>query len=249
MRRGHLIVLVALAALSGATVATAYTGGRRTASVWLSKCSRSHHSAVFHGRMRRVHGTERMRMRFTVLERVGDDDFEPVRAPALWRWRKSRPGVRVFGFRQRLRGLMAGADYRARVDFRWLDGDGDVIRRARRRSGLCRQYGPLPNLRVESLRAGQTATPGTSRYVVRVSNSGRRTARQVPVALSVDGASLDRRLVASVAPGEDVPVAFVGPSCEGDDSPVEATVDPDDAIRESREGDNRREAACGDIAR
>ena len=186
MRRRHLIPIAALAALAVATVASASTGGRRTASVWVSKCSRHHHAAVFHGRMRRVRGAERMRMRFTVLERVDGGDFEVVHGPGLWR---------------------------ARVDFRWLDEDGDVIRRARRRSGLCHQRGPLPNLRIEGIRRS-----AVSMYVVRVANWGRAAAHDVPVALSVDGDPVDRRIVPSVEAGEVVPVAFAGPACESGDS-------------------------------
>jgi hypothetical protein len=248
MNRRRAIICIALAALAvsaaEATGAGPALSGTGLASVRVAKCTRSKHTAIFYSRMHRVHGSVRMSMRFTVLERVGGGSFSPVAAPGLGRWRKSQTGVRVFGFRQRVRGLTDGSTYRARVDYRWLDADGHVVLRARRRSRGCVQYGPLPNLAIASVRVRAAARPGASVYVVRVANRGRATARDVPVALSVDGGLLGRQLIASVAPGEIARIAFLGPVCERADSPVVATADPDGVIHESSERDNRRIVSC-----
>jgi hypothetical protein len=253
MSRRAPIVIVALAASALAAVPSAATepapSGSKLAFVRVAKCARAQHTAVFYSRMRRVSHSARMWMRYTVLERVGGGSFSPVAAPGLGRWRKSEPGVRVFGFRQRVRGLADGSAYRARVDYRWLDLEGRVVLRARRRSRVCLQYGQLPNLRIASLRVRSAPRPRTSYYTVRVANTGRATARDVPVDLSVDGAALDPQLVGEIAPGATARVGFLGPSCERADSPVVATVDPDGAIRESNERDNRRLALCDVIRR
>jgi len=258
MRRRILILSAAAAAaalpasaVAGADFAPAgadgTASGDRVAWVHVARCSRAHHAVAFYSRMRRVPGTERMWMRFRVLERLEGGRFEPVDAPGLDRWRRSRPGVLAFGFRQRVRGLVEGADYRARVYYRWLAADGQVIERARRRSGLCRQHGPLPNLRIVGMSVGPAAVAGTSEYVAQVGNTGPAAALDVPVELFVDHAAVDRRAVASLDPGEVSRVMFTGPACEHPDSPVAASVDPDDAIRESSEADNRLEAACSDL--
>jgi CARDB len=244
-------MVVAAGALAGASAALAtvpIASEKRDARVRVAKCSRVHHAAAFYSRMRKITGAEHMWMRFRVLERLGTPRFEPVRAPGLGRWRKSRPGVLAFSFRQRVRGLAEGADYRARVDYRWLDANGEVIQRARRRSGTCRQHGRLPNLQVLGISTRPTLTTGTSEYAVQVWNSGRAAALETSVDLFVDHAAVDRQTVSSVGPGEIVRVGFVGPSCERYDSPVAAVVDSDGTVLESREDDNRRDARCGDIA-
>ena len=99
--------------------------------------------------MRQVTGSERMWMRFRLLEK-GATGFRVRKAPGLGRWRKSKPAVGAFAYRQTVRGLEAGSLYRAQVDFRWYDDAGTLVLTARRRSAPCRQFEGLPNL---------TATP------------------------------------------------------------------------------------------
>ena len=108
-------------------------------------------------------------VRFTLLQREPGERFERVRAPGLNRWKRSRRGVRRFAHRQRVRGLSDGRDYRMRVDYRWLDGDGDVIRRRRVNSRTCSLV-KLPNLRVPGIER-RPELRGT-RYVVGVENAG-----------------------------------------------------------------------------
>src|SRR5438046_398918 len=56
-------------------------------------------SATFLGRMRALVTTDRMGMRFTLLERFGDEKLHPVEFPQLRAWRFSKPGVRVLAAR------------------------------------------------------------------------------------------------------------------------------------------------------
>ena len=109
-------------------------------------------------------------------------------------WRKSRPSVRGFVHRQRVVELAQGSAYRVLVHYRWYDEDRRLIRRAKRRSAVCRQPGPLPNLRVR----GVTATPidaQTARYAVQIANRGSAPAAGFGVRLWVDGSILNTRVV------------------------------------------------------
>ena len=88
----------------------------------------------------------------------------------------ARPGrlAQVPARGARVRAPAAGASSSRRApptaswcSYRWYDEDGRLIRRAKRRSAVCRQPGPLPNLRVR----GVTATPidaQTVRYAVQI---------------------------------------------------------------------------------
>jgi hypothetical protein len=214
------------------------------ASVKVSSCSRLDHSAAFYGRMKLVAGADRMAMRFTLLQRAAPGPFEPVRAPGLNRWRKSKHGVRGFGYRQRVRGLPEGWLYRMQVDFRWHDEHKDVIRRARRRSRTCSQVDPLPNLRVKIMDSAPTQIAGVSRYHVRVANGGAAAAEMVDVALDVDGAAVDTKTVALLEAHHAEWVTFRGPTCESD---VIATVDPDGTVREAAEDDNVQSLRCAEL--
>jgi hypothetical protein len=207
----------------------------------LVSCSPAQGSAVFYGRMRSLEGVERMSMRFSLLERGGDGRYEQVRAPRLARWRKSRPGVAAFGYRQRVRGLAEDAVYRARVDFRWHDADGEVVRRAYRRSRLCSQAGPLPNLRARIVASAPTSTGGVTRYSVRVVNAGGAPADQVGVALDVDGSAVDTQTVPRLEAGEARLLDFRGPRCERS---VRTAADPAGSVRESSEDDNAQSLTC-----
>jgi hypothetical protein len=183
-----------------------------------------------------------MWMRFTLLERSsGGARYQSVAAPGLARWRKSRRGVGRFGYRQTVKGLRLGASYRALIRFRWYDADGDLIRAGRRRSRVCAQRPPRPNLRIVGIGARRESVGDGIRYRVRVLNAGALAAPAARVALSVDGEAFAAATTPALAPGEARTVSSAGPPCERG---VRATVDPRNAIRESVETDNTRGGAC-----
>jgi CARDB protein len=248
MRRSTILATLLAACLLAPAEAGALRvpdAGAPLAWVKVGSCSRLDHTAAFYGRMNRIPGAERMAMRFTLLVRGDDDFFGPVRAPALSRWRKSKPGVRAFGYRQRVRGLVDGSLYRVQVDYRWYDEDGAVVRRARRRSGTCSQAGPMPNLRVKILDAAPTQIQGVTRYRVRVSNRGSALAEAVEVRLAVDGAAVDTQTIDELDAGDVNFLTFRGPSCESD---VQATVDPAGTVQETAEDDNVQARSCDELA-
>ena len=84
-----------------------------------------------------------MAVRFQLLERTREGSVRSVSAPGLSAWRRSRPGVRLFAYRQRVEGLARGSTYRMRVHFRWYGAGAEVIRRAVRRSRPCPRLGAL----------------------------------------------------------------------------------------------------------
>ena len=240
------LAIAALLALALAAPSSLAAGQAPTASVRTIKCSPSDHEAVFYARMQRLQHADRMGLRFTLLERTGEEDFEPVKAPGLGRWQRSRPGVAGFGYRQGVRGLLKNAVYRMGVDFRWYSSDGDVIEELHRRSPACRQYEDLPNLRARVVGAETGAVEGVVRYSVRVSNDGSAEASGVPVALSVDGNVVDTASVGSLDAGEAKFVTVRGPDCR---RTVEAEADPDGEIAESSEDDNVHVVSCAALPR
>jgi hypothetical protein len=247
MRRAvaSMLALAALAAMTAPAAGAAPAGAARLpASVALVDCSPAKHRASFRGRMTQVSGSERMGMRFVLLERSGSAGFEPVTAPGLGRWRRSRPGVRAFAYRQGVRGLAENTVYRMRVDFRWWASTGEVVRGGRRRSRPCRQFGALPNLRARVLEAAATSVAGVVRYWVRVANRGTAAVSAAKVRLTVDGDVVDTRAVPSLAAGAQRRIRFRGPACR---STVEVRADPDAEIVELSEADNEQQIACADL--
>jgi hypothetical protein len=238
---------IATALCLAALAATPAAAGTRPAGVRVTGCSPSDHSAVFYARMQRVPGSVSMALRLTLLERTGAAGFAPVRVPRLRRWRKAQPGRGGFAVRQRVRNLTDGAAYRARVDFRWKDDKGALVRSERRTSHTCKMAGrPLPNLRARPVWAHTTDVKGVLRYAVRVTNTGHAAAQLVPVRLSVDGSEVNTRTVAALVPDESMLLFFQGPACE---RTVAAMADPAGLIPERDETDNGTQLACADLRR
>jgi hypothetical protein len=240
MRRGLAISLLLTAVpAAGASAAEA----KVPAGVRLTACSLEQREATFYARMRQVDGSDRMRLRFQLLEK-GGSGYRVVAAPGLDRWHSSRPDVGALRYRQTVRGLQPGAAYRTRVEFRWYDADGNRIATVRRRSPPCRQFEALPNLGVTLVAAEPGARAGVARYRLRLTNSGVAPASDVPVRLAVDRTVVNTVTVASLAPGETRLLTIHGPACE---SWVEAVADPDGVLVESSEADNVHRLACADL--
>ena len=241
MRRRFLIAPLLAAALAAA--ATSASAGDVPASVKIKSCSIPDASALFIARMRQIDGSQRMWLRFKMLEK-GTGGFHVLKAPGLGRWRKSRPDVGGFAYRQAVRGLEAGSLYRAQVDYRWYDAKGNLLQTARKRSHPCRQFDVLPNLTATPVLAKRTAQKGVIRYRVLVTNEGIAPATGVPVRLTVDGVVVDTVTLSRLAPAQRVVIGITGPACT---LSVKAAADPDGVIVESSESDNTHEVACADL--
>jgi len=243
MRRRLLIAPVLAIALVAAATTAAAGGVKLPASVKVKECSIEDASAVFVGRMREIEGSKVMWLRFRLLEK-GGSGFHALKAPGLGRWRKSKPAVGTFAYRQAVRGLESGSLYRAEVDFRWYDAEGTVVGSARHRSSACRQFDVLPNLTARPVATKALRQDGVVRYVVLVTNEGIAPATGVPVRLSVDGDVVDTVTVPSLAPAERRTITIQGPACT---STVTAEADPDGVIVESSESDNANQIACAGL--
>jgi CARDB protein len=243
MRR---LAVTAVICLAGAGLAGAALGAPEVARtkefVRVKSCSLDDHMAVFYARMRRVRGTSRMKVKFTLLERpAGVGRFVRVVAPGLSRWHRSAEGVGAYGFRQGVRGLHEGSSYRMRVRFRWFGWNRKLLREAQRTSGACLMFVPEPNLKVRLLGHWPTATMGLWSYGVRVRNAGPADADDVMVQFSVDGSAVATKTIAHLGPGESRSRYFTAPACT---SQYSAVADPDDSVAESNEDDNSASASC-----
>lgn len=246
MRRSILIAVcgaVAVAtALPGSAPAAPIVG--KTPAIKLISCTPEEHGAVYQGRMASISGTDHMAMRYTLFSQVPGKAEARVRVPGLSRWRRSKPGVGAFAWKQELLNLAVGATYRVQVDFRWYDAEGTVLRTTRKRSTTCRQFSDLPNLRVQLMGTGPTSTEGVVRYRVRVDNTGALGAYGAVVRLSVDGAAAQKQTLGALAAGESRTISLFGPACQ---RWVEAAADPDNTIVEVSESDNTHSLACADL--
>jgi hypothetical protein len=245
MPRRLLTVAIVTAAAAAAVVTPAIGDAKsaaavKTAAVKLSSCSIEGRSALFVARMHEVGDGARMALRFKVLEK-GASGFRQVKAPGLGRWRKSKPGVGTFAYKQAVKGLEAGSLYRAQVDFRWYDADGNVLLKMRRRSPACRQFDVLPNLTATPVAEKALRQSGVVRYRVLVTNEGIAMATGIPVRLTVDGDVVDTVTVDKLAPAGRVVIGISGPKCT---QSVKAEADPDGVIVESSEADNAHDVSC-----
>jgi hypothetical protein len=244
-RRSVAALLVALGLIITAAVAP-FGADARTATLATVKACKTGdtpdaRAAIFYGRMRAIPGTDRMIMRFTLMQRFGDGKEIKLDTPALRAWRQSTSGVKVFGYSQTVAGLETGGDYRAKIDYRWLDKDGNLLRKSARTTSACHVKGDLADLGLGEIATAPGPVSDTTIYRLSVRNAGKVAASDVAVELFVDGAATDIQHIVSVAPGETRQVSFRGPVCK---RRLRAVVDPNDAIHESSELDNEQIFGC-----
>lgn len=119
---------------------------------------------TFAAEMSVVAGSARMAIRMEVQQRdAGQSAFHDVRAGKSGRWRRSTPGVKVFRDVEQVTNLLASREYRAVVEFRWLDTLGRLLAVARRTSPVC---GPLSS-------SGSSGSSGASAGAPAVRSSRR----------------------------------------------------------------------------
>jgi CARDB protein len=216
-----------------------------TRSVTLSECHPSddvtQRHASFAGQMHALPGTARMAMRFTLQERLLSTHFKSVSLPDLRPWRRSKPGARNFIYTQRVTALHDGGAYRMRVQFRWYDSNGNLLRKSVARSGVCRQPVPLPDLSISSITPAPGPSPNQTTYSISVLNDGSGEARDVSVSLKVDGAMVASSRIDLLPGNTSGVVQIVGPACS---VALRAIADPDRSIPESDETDNALTVPC-----
>jgi hypothetical protein len=238
-KRGTALLLLSLLSLAAAAPAHAQS----TAKVVECRTGKTPEArlATFEGTMKAVKGALRMQMRFELREQTpGAESPQTVKAPELSPWRRSKVGVRRFSYAQTVKGLASGVTYSSRVQFRWLNLAGKVVREEERVSGTCVQDGALPNLVLGSIKFGQGSVEGTSVYIVQVGNTGEGDAKALTVSLFADGAHIDTRTVDSLKAGEFTTVRFTGPRC----ARLRALADRGATVPETVEEDNELKVRC-----
>ena len=131
-----LILTLLLATPAGAAPLDKSKTRARVMSCVLNSPARGY--AIFEGMMNAHSEGEQLAMRFELYVRRKGARTAFVRVPnVLGSWRRSNPGIVNFRFRERLEGLSARVDYRARVTFRWLNRS-ELVSQTVRRTGICR---------------------------------------------------------------------------------------------------------------
>ena len=246
LHRTALAIAAALALLAAPAARAAVP--KSSARALLRGCERGHEqldrAAVFEGQMRTGPGVSRMQMRFTLQAReTRKDPWEAVAAPGFGTWVGSATGTYRYIYTKRVEGLLAPAQYRVQLRFRWLAPSGRVLARARAASRSCRQPDPRADLSVRSLGVQPGSREGRDRYVAYVRNTGRSAAEPTVLQLAVDGALLPAAAVVGLEPGEGVLVSVEGPSCAAG-ATIDADADADETVDEADEADNRLSRTC-----
>lgn len=244
MRRSLLLVtLVAFAATAPHAHADTTSTKRPPLKASLESCLTSalpiERVATFVGSMPARAGARRMHVRFDLeRRRPGEKRWRRIKAPGFGTWERSAANVAGFVFRKRINGLWVPASYRARVRFRWIAGDGTIVKRAHARTSACAQPDLRPNLVPGALTAILHAQPGIAIYTLVVRNTGRSTASASGVRVGSGGAE-----VGPLDPGEQRTVTVLALPCDPG-ATIIARVDADRRVEESRERGNATRRRC-----
>ena len=213
--------------------ASALAAGPATMS--LTGCMPNERKASFEARMEQIPGAERMKLRFWLEGRRRGRVWKRVAAPELTGWRTANPDTTRFISERNVTKLTGPSYYRALVRFRWLDGNGHVVARAKARSRACWQPDHRPNLRPRAM-----SFEGEGSYVVLVANTGRSPTGAFELAITgLTPLVVDDEL----QPGEERLIEAAGPACESG-ALITATLDPLDLIDERSERDNSISRRC-----
>ncbi len=248
MRR--LMITLSLLGLTAGTAPAAAAAARAVPlRATLASCqtgqAAADRSAVFTASMPRIRGAERMELRFDLLQRrPGDHRFVRLAVPKLGAWERAQPGVAAYVVRKRVNALAAPAAYRVLVRFRWFGADGHAVRRAKRRSAVCTQLDPRPDLVVEKVTTRAADDPRQARYDVLVRNRGRGDATaSAGLLLSIGRDRVPRQALSALAAGTSETVSLLGPRC-GADTVLELTLDPEGVLEEAGESNNTLSLPC-----
>ncbi len=203
------------------------------------------------GVMRPVPGTQRMAMRFELLERTHGGPPTEVMGGDLDRWKTppnpslgQRPGD-VWSVDHPVIGLAAPATYRLRVTFRWTGKHGKVLATVQRMSTACAQRELRPDLVLSSITVKPIATaPGHDQYAVLVRNTGITESGPFEV-LFVPGSGYPEqtKTLPSLRGHGQRAATFTGPLCNEATAPT-VIVYANDQVDELNESNKSGTAAC-----
>jgi hypothetical protein len=241
------LALLALGVVVGPAQAATATSAAVPLSAKTTTCTTGEddgsRAATFTGSMPAIAGTQRMQMRFVLVQRLGEKGaYKRVEVPGWGGWQKSDFGRPGFVFTKRVEALAAPASYRAQITFKWLDKKSHTQRTVTKTSTACAQPDPRPDLTLAALDiTAEDATHAV--YTVAVSNDGRSDAAPFTVTVTVDGVVQPPLPLGPLAAGERVQGTITGTRC-APGSTVTVTVDAQGAVDESDEADDTVQRPC-----
>ncbi len=248
MRR-CLIVLLALTAGLTAAVASAQSPAPAAGLTLAAKLQDCHTGAtpeqryaVFVGQMPAIAGTKRMAMRFDLYQRVTGPVFKRLAVPKFGVWQKSLANQTGFVFQKRVDELVAPANYRTQISFRWYGAHNKVIRTATKTTLVCKQPDQRPNLKVGRVK-GARGPKGTVNYDIAVRNGGLGDAGPFGVLLTVNGTAQPEQPVTGLAAGATTDVVVNAIACTPG-STITVQLDATNQVAEANETDNSFTRAC-----
>jgi CARDB len=195
-----------------------------------------------------IAGTQRLQMRFQLLERTAQGQVL-IHGGDLGQW--ISPTTPTLGqhpsdkwvVNHPVTGVPVPGSYRFKVWFRWIGAGGQVLGGTQKATTSCRQPDLRPNLYVRPVSSSKVS--GGERYTVQVGNSGLTGATNVELAFSAGGTQQPvTRTIAQLPAGQSVQRSFVGPPCTSSSAPATITVDPNALIDEVSRADNSITVPC-----
>lgn len=200
-------------------------------------------SVTFEGRMKAIKGSARLQIRFDLETRAVAKGWARLAVPGFGAWNAADPGVKRYTYQKKVQNLTAPAGYRAQVGFRWVNAKGKVLATARRTTPVCEQPDLRPNLVAARIDVRPGPDDATAFYVIAVRNDGATGAGPFGLVLVLDGRSQPAEAVLGVGPKSRRVVEVKGPRCSPG-ATVAVVLDPNGAVDETGEGDNRTSFAC-----
>jgi hypothetical protein len=233
-----LLLLLPAAAMAAPARADDGAPAKARTTECTSALQQDERTATFSADMRTVKGAVRLQVRFVLQARTEEEpEWTAVAAPGFGGWNSSTPGIGRYVYTKTVENLLAPADYRAQVHFRWLSAAGKTILRARRTSRVCRQPDLRPDLVPEELVRTYDG------YALTVANAGRGDAQSFIVTIEVQGAVHVLGYVETLRGREFVDVRGRAPACAPGEMVI-VRVDADGAVVEAEEGLNEMAVLC-----
>ncbi len=201
--------------------------------------------------MRPLAGTQRLTVRFELLQRVGEAPATVVRSGDLGTWVTPTdptlgqvPGD-VWRVDKTVIDLAAPASYQFRVTFRWIGASGQPLASVVRRSRSCRQRELRPDLAATSLTVSPVAGhPNQDLYTAVIANRGLSGAGPFQVLFVPGGTTAATTdIVGFLAAGRTRTLSFTGPVCSPADPPT-VTADAAHQVDDYNRANNAVTAVC-----
>src|SRR3954452_547984 len=228
--------ILVIAAVAFATAPPAYAATRMGSAVLL-RCDGG--VATFEGRVTPIKRAAKAQMRFTLQARTPEETvWRAVGAPGVGTWLTAAPKAGRYVYDKTVQQLLAPAEYRAVIRFRWRDAHGRVLRSESATTKICRQPDPRPDLQIVALKTG-------ARYVAVIRNTGRGDAGPFSLAFTRNGESLGLVAVADglKSGAQTSAVLSTAPACVAGEL-IAAQVDPLDEVDEADEDGNVLSQTC-----